>query len=108
MKKKIKKQETSHKGSTFVRAGAQDRRIAAADAGKNCHAVDLAESGLGKMLVDNYQSFSLADFIAISSSLDISYDERKQWFASFVEQQLKAGRIKEVPSCYNLSIYKVC
>ncbi len=94
-------------GLTFAPA-AVDPEAAKRDArekGKNHHSLDLAP--LGPFLLANYRTFSLSDFIKASSSLDIEYCEREAYFAAFVKQAIKEGRIKEIQSCYSEPVFRV-
>lgn len=107
-KKTTKPEIKSPIGSTFVRTGPLDRRLAAAQDGKNCHYGDMKTLDLGKMLLQNYTTFTVNDFMQITGNLDVPYQERKQFFDAFVSDMQAQGRIRSIPSCDSIPLFRVC
>lgn len=66
--------------------------------GRNDNYQSLTDSGLGKMILLNYRTFTLQDFLSVSASLGIPVDERKEWFAAFTEEGVKSGKLTQIPS----------
>lgn len=75
------------------------------DNGKNCHELEL--NHLTKLLLTNYESFSLSDFLSLSRSLDIPASEVLAFFAKFTARKVKEKQITEENGCYNQPVFRV-
>lgn len=110
--KKTKTPETTPAiGHTFKPAATFDptaRQRQAMREGRNDNYQSLTDAGLGKMILLNYRTVTLRDFLSVSASLGVPVEERKEWFAAFAEEAVKSGKLREIPSCdASEKVYKV-
>lgn len=103
--KKTKKTQTPTFTPAPVGKDPLERRKKAEQSGCNDHTEELGP--ITALLLENYDTFSLLDFISLSESLDVPFTERERFFNSFVEQALKEQSIKEIPTCYKGKLFKI-
>ena len=62
---------------------------------------------LTKMICQNYASFSISDFLALSRSLDFPANELKRLFNSWTRKMVRMGRLEAVKGVYDDEIFVV-
>lgn len=100
-KKTTKQEPKSTVGHTFKPADTFDptaRARAAMVAGRNDNYQALNDANFGKLILLNFQTVTLQDFLSLSASLGVSVEQRRDWFFAFTDEAIKAGRLKEIPS----------
>jgi hypothetical protein len=66
-----------------------------------------AFNNLASLVLNNYKTFSVFDFVALTRSLDIDRAEVQKMFNELVRQLTKENKIKQVNGCYEYDSYEV-
>jgi len=78
-----------------------DRR----DNGANSHEEEF--SRITNLVMENYQTFGLNDFYALSRGQDLPLPEVKKLFNAWTKKMLRAKRLKTIEGAYNEPIFVI-
>ena len=75
------------------------------DDGDNSHEAEFSK--ISKMVMANYRTFGISDFLALSRSLDFPANELKRLFNSWTKKMVRMGRLEAVKGVYDDEIFVV-
>ena len=75
------------------------------DNGANEHQEEF--SRITAMILENYQTFGLNDFFALSRGADLPLPEVKKLFIAWTKKMLRAKRLKTIEGAYNEPIFVI-
>ena len=76
----------------------------AANSGQNEHEAEFEQTA--KLLLANYDSFSLHDALTLTRGLDLPYREVEKLFGAWTKQLVQQGKLKKTMGVYNYPVFQ--